>query len=301
MRRSLKRLVERALASPVAMAMRRQPSPDDVIVLAYHNVVPNGQAGGRGDGSLHLSQESFSQQLDLLTKTHVVVPLSEIFDPVQSGRPRRVAITLDDAYAGALTTGVDELVRRGLPATIFVAPGLLGHQPWWDLLGAAGLLSSENRQFALDALRGDADLVTEWARTLPGFHDRAPDYRVGTEASVLAAATRPGITLGSHTWSHRNLTTLSIPDIELEFSRALAWLTERFGAGPHTVSYPYGLHSPQVVLGAARAGHAAAFRVDGGPLRADARRSPFALPRVNIPAGLSLDGFRLRLTGFGPR
>jgi putative NADH-flavin reductase len=92
------------------------------LVLAYHNIVPDGHASSIGERSLHLPQRTFAAHLDILARYCEVVPLDAILDETPSetrDRPR-VAITFDDAYRGAATAGVDELSMRGMPATIFV-------------------------------------------------------------------------------------------------------------------------------------------------------------------------------------
>ena len=266
------------------------------MVLAYHDIVPRGQPHTGGDASLHLSQEDFARQLDILVESHTVVTLDSILDPNEHSRRPRAAITFDDAYQGALSAGVDELVKRGLAATIFVAPGLLAEETWWDSLGSRGLLSSETRDFALRELAGDRERVLSWARAA-GAPALCSPYRLGNESEVLAAALQPGITLGAHTWSHRNLAALSAAELQRELVQPLAWLTARAGALLSALTYPYGIASPAVERAAAAAGYEMAFRVDGGAFNRRLAPPRFALPRLNVPAGLSPDGFRLRLAG----
>jgi peptidoglycan/xylan/chitin deacetylase (PgdA/CDA1 family) len=276
--------------------MLRRRRARDVLVLAYHNIVPTGTERYGGDASLHLEQKKFTEQLESIQQSYRVVPLASILDPAKAGERPRVAITFDDAYAGALTVGVSELVNRGLPATIFVAPGLIGQQAWWDVLAAQGLLSAEARRLALEELAGDKERVISWAFRSKHLHT-VSTYRIGSEDEIRSAANCPGISLGSHTWSHRNLSVLNSTEIESELTRSLSWLNERWGFREWPLSYPYGMLSPPVVKAAADVGYKFAFRVDGGRLRATADLSPFALPRLNVPAGISIDGFRLRLVG----
>lgn len=296
MRTSLKRFAEKALARPALLSALRKRRAQDVVILAYHNVVPTGQQPRGGDSSLHLRQEDFARQLDSLQRTHIVIPLTSIFDQAGSTAAPRVAITFDDAYEGALTVGVEELIRRDMPATIFVAPGLIGQQTWWDILAAQGSLSEKTRRYALETLRGDGELVRSWALRSEMLAQLSP-FRIGDEAQVVAAASRPGITLGSHTWSHRNLCALTPTELEDELSRPLEWLTARWGNQRWPLSYPYGMFSRSVEQAALTVGYDTAFRVEGGAMHPDSRLSRHALPRLNIPAGVSIDGFRLRVAG----
>src|SRR5690348_4128876 len=132
----VKATVEAALIRSGVAYIARRRLRGRALVLAYHNVVPTGQPR-LGETSLHLAQADFAAQLDLLASTHDVVPLESIVDDVSESARPRVAITFDDAYHGAITAGLEELRRRAMPATIFVAPGLLGGDTWWDRLAAA--------------------------------------------------------------------------------------------------------------------------------------------------------------------
>jgi hypothetical protein len=114
--------VERVLASRLVTRVTARRVRGGSLILAYHGIVPltAGDTVGAGERALYVRQSDFAAQLDMLSSVADVVPLASI-DAATSARPR-VAITFDDAYQGAVTAGVDELVARALPATIFVAP-----------------------------------------------------------------------------------------------------------------------------------------------------------------------------------
>jgi peptidoglycan/xylan/chitin deacetylase (PgdA/CDA1 family) len=214
------------------------------------------------------------------------------------GRRPRVAITFDDAYAGAVNAGIDELVSRKMPATIFVAPALLGIVPWWDILAEreGGVMPEGLRDHALGELGGRTDaILDERAPTREGKW-AAGLAKIASEAELSRAAARPGISLGSHTWSHQNLTCLSGAGLDAELSRPIDWLRSRFPSVESWMSYPYGLFSDAVESAARRCGYEGALRIDGGWIRRPIA-SPYAVPRLNVPSGLSIDGFRLRLSG----
>ncbi|HEX8246507.1 MAG TPA: polysaccharide deacetylase family protein [Longimicrobium sp.] len=299
LRSALKHAAERTLARSgvgrLALALRRA----GVLVLAWHDVVPAGQAA-RGDGSLHLPQEAFGRQLDALGRTHRVVTLDQALAPPPPGgtRPRAV-VTFDDAYLGAVTAGVAELARRGLPATVFVAPGLLGTVPWWDALAGDAGLDPAVRAHALGPLGGRRDAVLAWAEKegmpIAGGTDIP---RIATEDELARAAAQEGIALAPHGWSHASLPTLAADELEAEMTRPLAWLRARFANVTPWLAYPYGHASPAVEAAAERAGYRGALRVEGGWMTsADVGPRRFSIPRFNVPAGLSDDGFRLRISG----
>ena len=286
-------LVRSGLPRLVRALMRRR-----TLVLAYHNVVPD-DMHSPGERSLHLARSSFVAQLDLLLSTHEVVPLTELLKRSR-GAPSRpsVAITFDDGYRGAVTIGVEELARRGMPATIFVCPAFIGGHPfWWDTLtppGAPGL-EAGRRSYLLRSLQGRDTVVREWARRSGIRSSPVPELaRAACEEELRVAVAQAGITLGSHTWSHANLTAVPEADLDGELGKPLEWLRTRFASVIPWLSYPYGLTSRRVEHAAAGAGYTAALRIEGGwvPRRVD---NPYGIPRFNVPAGLSLDGFLLRV------
>lgn len=274
-----------------------------VAILAYHNIVPKGSEPV-GDRSLHLPESTFAGQLDLLVETHRVVSLRQLMTGDLAGSGPMAVITFDDAYLGALTVGVNQLVERRLPGTFFVSPAILGRRSlWWDQLATTDLgLSPSLRSRLLTEKQGRQDVIEKWAES-QGLHAKAlPDYATtGTLEEVKKAAERRGITLGSHTWSHPNLAALPAPQVKRELRSADEWLRAEFAerAVLPWLAYPYGLHTDQVVEAASDAGVVGALRVNGGLWRKKGAlpKSRLAVPRVNIPAGVSSSGFRLRASG----
>jgi len=301
MNRHLKRIAERLLVrSPVARVAQARLSDSSLLVLAYHDIVPSGSRC-TGATSLHLSQRQFGEQLDMICQVHEVVSLAAaVCEPV-SVRPR-VAITFDDAYAGALTAGVEELERRQLPATVFVTPTLLGQTTWWDVLAShsEGVVGKKMSEHALWELAGDRDDVLHWfSRHAVSISQSQLIPRIGTLAELRAVDTYPLLSIGAHTWTHANLCAVTDEELERELTLPLAWLKPRFTKFIPMLSYPYGLCSKKVELAASRAGYVRAFRVDGGWIVDPSTADPFAMSRFNVAAGLSMDGLRLRLAGIG--
>ena len=301
LRRHLKSTFEQgALWSGIPGAMRRRHR-GDVLVLAYHNIVPFG-APSAGDLSLHLPQRRFAEQLDALVRTHDIIPLSSALGGYAGRRPAAV-ITFDDAYEGAVTAGVSELEARKLPATIFVAPAYVnGGDFWWDALTepGAGALAPALRSWALGDCAGrDADIRARAPHERGARLSPVPAHARGAhEHDLLSAASAPGITFGSHTWSHPNLSRLDDDVLSRELALPLAWLRERFSNVLSAISYPYGLASAQVERAAAQAGYTAGLRIEGGWMpRNGTNANAFALPRLDVPSGLSTAGFELRAAG----
>lgn len=297
----LKRTAESMLVHLGPAAISRRHVRHRSLILAYHNILPEGPKPS-GDKSLHLSVSAFQEQLAILSEQAEVVPLMDVLSqPGGTGTRPRVALTFDDAYRGALSVGLAQVRERGWPMTVFVAPRFLGGSGfWWDELSAPGEdagFADHFRQHALNAHRGMDASVREWALATGGRQNTAAFHaKCVTEEELAEALTYPQLTLGSHSWSHPNLARLELPELEAELRRSLEWL-ERFpGRHVPVISYPYGLSSPQVERSVRAAGYMSGLRVQGGwcPARLTAL---YAVPRLNVPSGLSGTGFELRLAG----
>jgi peptidoglycan/xylan/chitin deacetylase (PgdA/CDA1 family) len=297
-RHFLKQRAECALASSGAGWAMRHRVRGKRLILAYHGIIPDG-VSPVGERALFISARDFATQLDTLVELVDVAPLDQI-DEEGDGRPR-AAITFDDAYCGAVTVGLNELAKRGLPATIFVSPARLNrHVFWWDALAdSQGSLDNVIRSCALNEFRGSDERVRGWAAAaaLPAS-DRLPAYaQAATETELRAGLALDGMTIGSHTWSHANLTTLSAPEVSAELERSRDWLRTEFGKKAiDWLAYPYGLDSREARRAAEGAGYRGALRIAGGWHR-PSDVSPFARPRLNVSAGVSIAGFRARLLG----
>jgi peptidoglycan/xylan/chitin deacetylase (PgdA/CDA1 family) len=304
----LKGLLETGLLHGGPAALSRVKYRGRGLILAYHNVVSDEHAGV-GDSALHVPLTAFRAQIAALRESAAIVPLAELLARTGSegtassaGRPR-VAVTFDDAYRGAITLALPELVRHDMPATVFVSPRRLGGQAfWWDRFAAEAGASPTSqgatfRETALTECSGDENRVADWASDRGWRGATLPDALLSADTAELDEVARlPGVTLASHTWSHPNLTRLDDAALREELMRSLAWLEDRDGDTARWLAYPYGIFDDRVAAAAAEAGYEAALRVGGGWLPRE-RPDPFRLPRLNVPAGVSQTGFRLRLAG----
>lgn len=191
-------------------------------ILAYHTV---GRYPDLLPSGIGTSPEEFARQLDWLASSGFrVVPLDSVLETLASGaRPpeRDVAITFDDGYVDCLTHAVPALRERGLPATFFVAAGLLG-QPM--PLGSTSLPLMSPDQLA-----------------------------------ELAAT--PGITIGSHGSMHVSLSGLSDSKLVDEISGSRTLLASITRRPVRWISYPFGAHDATVAAAARAAGYDDALAV----------------------------------------
>jgi len=302
MRRTAKLCAEALLGSKGAARVLTRWSDPVSLVLAFHNVLPEREPP-RGDRSLHLPISSFREILDWLPEVFELVPLDVVFrEPDEFTIRPRAAITFDDAYVGVVSEAIPELERRGIPATIFAVTGVHGgHTFWWDALadGYAGGLPEALREAALTEARGRGEEVGRWAaeRSLTMSELSGP-FVSAPWAEIERVEMIAGIEVASHTRTHANLAALYDDELDSELADARTELTARIPGARPWLAWPYGRSSEAAEEAAQRAGYEFALRVGGGTrLRREGRPSPFRLPRLNVPAGLSLAGFRLRAAG----
>ena len=279
--------------------IRRRLHGGTTVILAYHNVVPD-ELAGMGDASLHIPLGRFRQHLDALTATHEVRSLEEVLARRQhlDEEASLAAITFDDAYRGTLEVALPELQARKLPATLFVAPAILGDRTlWWDAISEPSLGGPrpEVRTRILEEGEGkeeSARLVVPDAlwQEMPSL------MRTVTEAELLELEAGFDLSIGSHTWSHPSLPRLSKEELSEELLQPREWLRTRFPERYLDVlSYPYGHSSGEIRRAVEEAGYHAGLALRGNRLQNPEEGTGYAVPRLNVPSGLSRNGLKLRL------
>lgn len=287
-RSAVRHIAERALK-----IMPRRTGRGDRLVLSYHNVVAAGVTPN-GDRSLHLPIDQFLEQLRIIQSEAVVVPLVELLRTENSSE-RLVAITFDDAYASALELGVRACHAVNAACTIFVAPGLLGRVPYWDVAASRGEWNDDDRKRFLWTAAGEAEHTPG---SLPPHHALS-SMMVATESQLDGVATLGTVTLGNHTMRHPNLGAVSPERAVREISDAHRWLEERYShkLAP-AIAYPYGIPPRPLDMTGQLDAVSYGLMVSGGWAKRGGQHNHWAFPRWNIPAGISADGFRLRLRGW---
>jgi peptidoglycan/xylan/chitin deacetylase (PgdA/CDA1 family) len=225
----------------------------NVIVLCYHALSETWKA------DLSTTPQRFESQLSLLiARGYRPVTFTAAVTLAHSGR--LIAITFDDAYRSVLELARPILDSFAAPATVF-APT--------DYIGA----ETPMRWPGVDRWRG------------------GPDERelVPMSWPELAALTKAGWEIGSHTGSHPRLTQLDDATLHDELARSKQACEQHIGAACTSLAYPYGDVDQRVVAAAARAGYRAGAAL---PRRLDSR-DPLCWPRVGIYQ--VDDGLRFRL------
>lgn len=112
LRAAVRKGVKAAVILPGIFSRRR---PGDLVILLYHRV-------GAGDREIDLSAESFARQIAELTERDRVLSLPKALSDGGSGG---VVITFDDGYRDFHEHVLPVLVRHQVPATLYLATGLV--------------------------------------------------------------------------------------------------------------------------------------------------------------------------------
>lgn len=142
-------------------------------ILMYHRVADL----ARDPWGLAVRPARFAEQLDVLRRQRTVLPLDELVARLRAGSlaENAVAVTFDDGYADNLHNARPALAAAGVPATLFLASGLVGSPRgfWWDELAHLVLAREAPAAAEIDLPDGIAELRLG----VPEPGDRDPAWR----------------------------------------------------------------------------------------------------------------------------
>jgi peptidoglycan/xylan/chitin deacetylase (PgdA/CDA1 family) len=112
---------------------------------------------------------------------------------------------------------------------------------------------------------------------------------------LLRALEREGVEIGSHTVTHRDLTTLSDADALRELVASRRALEHRLGHFVQWLAYPGGAYDARIERLARQAGYVLAVTTDSGTVQS--ARSPLALRRLRVLDSTGVAGLATMLGG----
>jgi peptidoglycan/xylan/chitin deacetylase (PgdA/CDA1 family) len=105
-------------------------SRHEPLIIGYHSVVEDFAAGAEGYmPSMLISQRMLERQLDWIGRRYRFISLDELGMQLESGIPFEkpvAAVTFDDGYRDFYDHAFPLLLRKGIPAAVFVVTDLLG-------------------------------------------------------------------------------------------------------------------------------------------------------------------------------
>lgn len=231
-------------------------APSRPLLLAYHCV--DRVARRHDPNHLVVSPERFGSQVRRLQRRgYDFVTVSEFAGRLRaSGPPAGVcALTFDDGSADNARDLPQLLERLGVPATLFVCPGLLGvPHPW--LAPEAGV-------------------------------------RLMTEPELKKVATNAFIEIGSHTRTHTDLGSAGVAEALEEMTSSKRDLEGLLGREVSSFAYPFCRYSRACPEAAERAGYLCAVTCEGrgGWRPYELRREAVAAWDIGLTFELKARGF----------
>jgi peptidoglycan/xylan/chitin deacetylase (PgdA/CDA1 family) len=268
----------------------------EAFVLGYHRVVADFEReASYSFPSMLISRAMLECHLDWIARRFQVVSLDELRVRLE-GRSRTAlpiaAITFDDGYRDVYEHAFPLLMRKGLPATVFVATnyvgtdGVLPHDKLYLLLERASHRWSSFSQQMSRVLRGldlplpvstlvaAASSAQTALRTLLTSLAEIDVQRIITALEIdcglaggvpqgfrsmtwdmLADMRSAGMGVGSHTMSHSLLTNESAAKVIEETAGSQQVLTAKLGAPATCFAYPDGRFDATAVRAVAAAGY----------------------------------------------
>lgn len=203
-------------------------------------------------------KENFLRQINLLKK--LTVPLRADFAGRLPKGKNSVILTFDDGFKSLIKNVLPELVRLGIPCTIFFPVQYLGCRPAWEF----------NKR----------------------FHDEGEDIMTPDEIKSLP----PDLVLvGSHSFSHSIMTDLNPPELKKEFTKSKETLESITGRAVDLFSFPYGAFNTILIEYAIEAGYKRTFT--GTYEVYDSELSGAVIGRVRTDPLDTMWEFRLKVLG----
>lgn len=192
---------------------------------------------------ISVRRDAFQRHVKWLASGQVaVVPLGDLAR--LSVNTDAVALTFDDAFDNFASSAAPLLFAHALPATLFVVTDQVSRTNAWSGRAVARI------------------------PTLPLL-----------DWSALERLAVAGISLGTHSRTHRDLTKLSADAIDDEVAGSAECLRQRLGVTPCAFAYPYGRVTPAVIERVA-ASFSWGCTTDHRPFRPTEQRS--VLPRLDM-------------------
>lgn len=231
----------RALAGFLGIPLR------GTCVVVYYHAVTAGE------------QESFGRQMDEVLRR--CLPIGVGSKPELKPGLSYLGITFDDGFQCILHHAIPELLRRNIPATVFVPSGCLGRLPVW----------------------------------LKDKAHRDSNELVMTADELLQLSRNPLITIGSHCVFHENLLMLGEEEAQREIRASKDELEAIIGKEITSLSFPHGAFNESHKKMAIEAGYTHIFSIS--PHLAFLKHQEPIIGRVKVDASDFPLEFRLKILG----
>ena len=305
--------------------LRRLQGPR-ILVLAYHRVTPDEQLAQCAYPAMHVSVETFRQQIEAVQAHWDVASLPRlqaVLDGHETLRGTMALVTFDDGYRDNFLHAMPVLSRLGCPATFFLSYAFVEAREafWFDQLASLAAAwerpdaGREARRAGLPQQLAQAleapgtwqarlRRAAAYLKTLADGERRALLARLAASPPAVAGAPpaeamswnevrtmhRAGMSIGAHGVSHGILTRMSAESAAGEIATSLQQTAGRVGARVDAFAYPNGDATPAIADQVRDAGAALAFTMQ--PRLNRVTDDPWLLGRFNVCEQTSRSAFR---------
>ena len=290
---------------------------NSVLVLAYHDILPQGFPENNVLFGMTVNTEEFEWQLNHIKANYNPISLGQLSAWLAGESflpPRPVLLTFDDGHNNNLHHALPALRKRQMPAACFVVAGNLGSRhltwvedgydrlmssagkEWVTLTGERHVLGTRTEQFAACSRffrlfqtlsEEEQDQEMENLRSQLPLEDdgaRFPtrfEFLAATELRILC---ENNVEIGAHTMTHPILSTLKSQTAQSEIVGSKLRLEEAAGKSVTAFAYPFGMPGADFTERdkdfVREAGFSLAFSGVTGFISRDKDR--FSLPRIGV-------------------
>jgi len=243
--------------TPSAPTVEKNINSRSLPILMYHRVAPTGSDSLT---QYRVSPTMFEEQLTYLRDSGFYsASLDDWSTAMLTRQPlpgRAIIITFDDGYLDFYQYAWPLLKKYGFTATVFLVAEQVGKTNAWD------------------HLYGEELPLMDWEKVLE--------------------LQKEGVAFGSHTVSHRLLTSLSPTDIALEAARSRKIIQGALKVPVKAIAYPYGDTDPVVEHLSGACGYTVGLSCKPG--LSNMLDNPLSLPRIEVKGSYSLQDFIAKLS-----
>jgi peptidoglycan/xylan/chitin deacetylase (PgdA/CDA1 family) len=266
-------------------------------ILMYHRVCNPESASYPIQAGMYVRPETFKLHCEYLKKNANVISVDKLADAVinKETLPKRtIAITFDDGWRDNLENAFPVLKALNLPATIFLPTQFIGTS---DLFWTDSIARTQNSSDKLEVLLNELFLLPlekREARILGLTKNLSQniqrEFLTWEEVESLQAY---GVSVGSHSVTHRLFKEISKSEREVEFKESMRVLKEKGLLTSKVFVFPGGSHHEEMEQEYKNAGYLAGLKTTNS-FNPDST----ILPRIGIHEDISdrIELFKLRVS-----
>lgn len=161
-----------------------------------------------GPSVLSFHPDKFLKLIQAMVESHI--PICSLQTLLNENVSHGIALTFDDGMHSVFTHAMPIIKDFKIPAHLFLTAGHVGKDNNWP------------------------------SQPMAAAKFKMMDWR------QIEACQAAGISIDAHTWSHPNLTKLTIDELEDELARCDDIIEQRLGRKPKYFAYPYGIHDRRI-------------------------------------------------------